>query len=175
VLVGAGLGLLTVSDGFIYLVLQRRASIDPRWFPLMFIGTAATYLVLAVPLGKLADRVGRHKVFAAGYASLLGAYLLLLADAPAPALVVACLALHGIYYAATDGVLMALTSSVLEGSLRTSGIGIVTTAVSLARFASSLAFGALWLAMGERAPVLIFAAALGVSLPFFWRTLRAVS
>jgi MFS family permease len=175
VLVGAGLGLLTVSDGFIYLVLQRRAAIDPRWFPLMFIGTAATYLALAVPLGKLADRVGRAKVFTAGYVSLLGAYLVLLADAPAAALVFTCLALHGVYYAATDGVLMALTSSVLDGSLRTSGIGIVTTAVSLARFASSIAFGALWLVMGERGPVLLFALALGAALPFFWRNLRNVT
>ena len=43
------------------------------------------------------------------------------------------LGLLGAYYAATDGVLMAMTSAVLPESLRTSGLGVLTTVTSLGR------------------------------------------
>ncbi len=171
VVVGSALGLLTMSDGFIYLILQRRASIDPRWFPLLFFGTAVVYLALAIPFGRLADRVGRAKVFIAGYAALLGAYLVLLTGAPAGWLVAGCIGLLGAHYAATDGVLMAMASAVVEAPMRTSGLAIVTTAVSVSRFAASVTFGALWLALGQGWPVALFAIALGAGLPFAWRAL----
>jgi hypothetical protein len=30
-----------------------------QWFPLLYVGTNVVYLMLAVPLGRLADRWGR--------------------------------------------------------------------------------------------------------------------
>lgn len=39
---GALLGLVTVSDAFIYLVFQQRVGMAPRPFPLLFVGTAST-------------------------------------------------------------------------------------------------------------------------------------
>ncbi len=50
------LGLATVSDSFVYLLLQRRLGVPDRWFALLPLGTAAAFLLLAVPLGLLADR-----------------------------------------------------------------------------------------------------------------------
>jgi hypothetical protein len=59
-LLAAGvLGLLTVGDGFLYLSLQDRDDFAAGWFPLLYVGTNVAYLALAVPLGRLADRVGR--------------------------------------------------------------------------------------------------------------------
>lgn len=62
------LGLATVSDSFVYLLLQRRLGVPDRWFALLPLGTAAAFLLLAVPLGRLADRVGRWRVFLAATA-----------------------------------------------------------------------------------------------------------
>lgn len=45
------LGLATVSDSFVYLLLQRRLDVPDRWFALLPLGTAAAFLLLAVPLG----------------------------------------------------------------------------------------------------------------------------
>ena len=65
-LVAAGiLGLLTVGDGFIYLVLQDRDSFAVQWFPLLYVGTNVVFLLLAIPLGRLADRWGKARVFIA--------------------------------------------------------------------------------------------------------------
>ncbi|MFD7485397.1 MFS transporter [Streptomyces mirabilis] len=144
------LGLATVSDSFVYLLLQRRLGVPDRWFALLPLGTAAAFLLLAVPLGRLADRVGRWRVFLAGHAALLLAYALLLTSWHGTALPYAVLLLHGCFYAATDGVLMAVASESVPEELRSSGLALVQTGQALARFVCSLGFGAAWTAWGDR-------------------------
>ncbi|MEV0181912.1 MFS transporter [Streptomyces sp. NPDC050625] len=143
------LGLTTVSDAFVYLLLQRRVGIGEEWFPLLPLGTAAVFLLLAVPVGALADRVGRHRVFLAGHAGLLTGYALLLWAPATPALPCLVLALHGTFYAATDGVLPAALAGLVPAQLRASGLAIVGTSQALARFCCSLAFGAAWTTWGD--------------------------
>lgn len=144
------LGLATVSDSFVYLLLQRRLGVPDRWFALLPLGTAAAFLLLAVPLGRLADRIGRWRVFLAGHGALLLAYVLLLTSWHGTALPYAVLLLHGGFYAATDGVLMAVASESVPEELRSSGLALVQTGQALARFVCSLAFGAAWTAWGDR-------------------------
>jgi len=143
------LGLTTVSDAFVYLLLQRRAGIGEQWFTLLPLGTAAVFLLLAVPAGALADRIGRRTVFLAGHVGLLIAYALLLWAPATPVLAPAVLALHGMFYAATDGVLPAALAGIVPEELRASGLAIVGTSQALARFCCSLAFGAAWTVWGD--------------------------
>src|SRR3954447_22852623 len=75
VVAGAALGLATASDGFIYLALRDRVDFDNALFPLLATGTAVLYMVLAAPLGRLADRVGRGRVFLGGYGCLMAVYV----------------------------------------------------------------------------------------------------
>ncbi|MEW1800009.1 MFS transporter [Streptomyces virginiae] len=152
------LGLTTVSDAFVYLLLQRRTGIDDQWFPLLPLGTAAVFLLLAVPAGALADRIGRRTVFLTGHALLLAAYGLLLWAPDWPALPYLVLALHGMFYAATDGVLPAAVAATVPESLRASGLALVGTGQALARFGCSLAFGGAWTLWGT-GPALAAAAA----------------
>lgn len=161
---GGALGLATLSDGFVYLTLQRRLDLHLGFFPLLYVATAAVYLVLAAPLGRLADRLGRARVFLAGHVLLLGVYTGLLLPTLAPIGVLACLVLFGAYYAATDGVLMALASSVLSAHLRTSGLAMLTTVVAVSRLGASVAFGGLWTWKGSAFALAWFAVALGIAL-----------
>ena len=78
--------------------------------------------------------------------------------------ILACLLLLGVFYAATDGVLMALASGLCPPEQRASGMSIVTTAMSAARFFASVAFGALWLRYGADAAVYSFFGALVVAV-----------
>jgi MFS family permease len=148
-LAGALLGLFTVGDGFLYLELTARDSLAAKYFPLLYVGTNFAYLALAIPFGLLADRVGRARVFVGGQVLLVVAYLC--AGGPNGGLVVSigCLVFLGAYYAATDGVLAAIASKVTPLSVRTSGIATAQTAVAMARFASSLGFGLLWVELGR--------------------------
>ncbi|MEW2140464.1 MFS transporter [Streptomyces sp. NPDC005409] len=148
-LTAAVLGLFTVGDAFLYLLLQRRLDLPAGYFPLLPVGTAAVFLLAALPVGRLADRLGRRRVFLGGHVLLLGGCLLLLAPVPAgAALVVAVLALLGLFYAATDGVLMAAAGPLLPAELRTTGLAVLQTAQALARFGGSLLFGAAWTLWG---------------------------
>jgi MFS family permease len=156
------LGLATVSDSFVYLVLQHRFDVPVQWFALLPLGTAAAFLTLTVPLGRLADRVGRWRVFLGGHVALLAAYGLLLTPWHSGALPYAVLALHGTFYAATDGVLMAAAAATVPAGLRSSGLALVQTGQAAARFACSLAFGAAWTAWGDRTALTATALALAV-------------
>ncbi|MEW2316792.1 MFS transporter [Streptomyces bauhiniae] len=156
------LGLATVSDSFVYLLLQRRLGVPDRWFALLPLGTAAAFLLLAVPLGRIADRIGRWRMFLAGHVALLLAYGLLLSPWHGPALPYTVLLLHGAFYAATDGVLMAAAADTVPPELRSSGLALVQTGQALARFTCSLSFGAAWTAWGDRTALTGSAVALGV-------------
>jgi MFS family permease len=138
------LGLSTIGDGFVYLLLQRRENLAVGWFPLLAVGTSLAYLLLAMPLGVLADRVGRTRVYLGGYAALVAVYLLLASSWGGPAALVVVLVLYGGFYAATDGVLMALAGPLLPPALRTTGLALVQSGQAVAYLVSSVLFGLAW-------------------------------
>ncbi|WP_435818562.1 MFS transporter [Micromonospora lupini] len=147
------LGLATIGDGFVYLVLQRREDLGLRWFPLLAVGTSLAYLLLAAPLGVLADRIGRLPVVVGGYVALGVTYLLLAGPVHGWPALALTLALYGAFYAATDGVLIALAGPVLPPRLRTTGIALVQTGQALAYLVSSVVFGLAWQAWGPQTAV----------------------
>lgn len=162
-LCAALLGLTTVSDSFLYLLLQREGDLPAHLFPLLPLGTAAFFLLLAVPLGALADRISRRRLFLAGHGVLLLGYGLVLSPWHGLPAVVAVLVLHGTFYAATDGVLAAATAGAVPAQHQGAGQALVGTGQALARFACSLAFGAAWSLWGGRMALAVTAAALAVS------------
>jgi MFS family permease len=166
VLAVAGLlGLVTIGDGFIYLSLSEAGSLATKYFPLLFVGTNAAYMALAIPLGRLADRVGRAPIFLIGHLILLGVYALTASGVGDGAWsVVLVLLLLGGFYAATDGVLAALATQSVPEESRASGIAAAQTVVALSRFACSLGFGLLWQLTGRESALWVMAAALAFGL-----------
>jgi MFS family permease len=172
VVAGSALGLATASDGFIYLMLYDQIDFDAKYFPLLATGTALLYMLLAAPLGRLSDRVGRGRVFVGGYLLLLAAYCVLMAPGPSTASLLLVLGLLGAYYAATDGVLAAMGSTRVPDELRGSGLALLGTATSIARLFASILLGVLWTAFGVQAAVAVFAAGLVIALLLAVRGLR---
>ena len=164
-LAGTALSVVTMSDAFVYLILQRRLQFGGALIPLLYTATALVYFVLAVPTGHLADRVGRGRVFLVGYAALAAVYLVLLLPADTVVALLGAVSLLGVYYAASDGVLAALTSAALPAGLRASGLGLLSTAMSIARLLASVLFGALWTWWGAQLAVATFAIGLALTLP----------
>ncbi|HSR26184.1 MAG TPA: MFS transporter, partial [Candidatus Eisenbacteria bacterium] len=148
VLAAAGLGLATIADAFVYLGLQRRVEFPPTFLPLLYVLTSLVYLALAVPAGRLADRVGRGRVLVAGYAALAAVYVVLLLPAGGPPPVLAGVLAFGAYYACTDGVMSALASGLLPAESRSAGLALLGTGAALAGLAGSVLFGAIWTAAG---------------------------
>jgi MFS family permease len=160
-ILAAAFGLVTIGDAFLYLLLVQRSAAGPEWIPLLYTGTAAAFLVLAIPVGYLADRIGRRRVFVLGHGFLVVSYLSAFSGASAwPWNAIVCVAVLGAYSAASDGVLASLASGLLPIRARALGLAWVATAVSVARLCSAVAFGFLWTRAGDRIAVLFFTAAL---------------
>ncbi len=155
-IVGGILSVATMSDGFLYLTLQRRLDFNVGFFPLLYVATALIFMLLAIPMGQLADRVGRGRVFVGGYLVLLSVYGLLLLPWYGAAQVIIYLVLLGVYYAATDGVLMAIGSMLLPEDLRSSGLALLSTVTNVGRLVASILFGLLWSWQGMSVAVGVF-------------------
>jgi MFS family permease len=171
-LVGGALAVFTISDGFLFLALQRHLDFQQRLLPILFVGTAGVFMVLAIPVGRLADRVGRGRVFVAGYVPLVAAYLLLLVPGFGSLEIALFLLLLGAYYAATDGVLMALASTTLPPALRGSGLALLVTATSLGRLLASIVFGTIWTWQDVETAIAAFAIGLLVAMAVAATALR---
>nr|WP_042188591.1 MFS transporter [Kibdelosporangium sp. MJ126-NF4]CEL18337.1 Permeases of the major facilitator superfamily [Kibdelosporangium sp. MJ126-NF4]CTQ97821.1 Permeases of the major facilitator superfamily [Kibdelosporangium sp. MJ126-NF4] len=156
------LGLVTVGDSFVYLLLQSRLDIEPAYFAVLPLGTAAVYLTLAVPAGRLADKVGRWKMFLAGHVALLVAYVALVGAADGAVLLCLTLLGHGVFYAFTDGVLMAAAAPLLPERLRTSGMALLQTGQAVAKMISAILFGLAWTVWGMQAAVITATVAFGL-------------
>jgi MFS family permease len=153
-----------ISDTFVYLVLQQRLDLTAIEYALLAVGTTGAYLLLAIPFGRLADRIGRRRVFLGGHVALLAVYLLLAAGPASVVVLCFLLPIHGLFYAMTDGVLMAHAGPMLPRHLRTAGLAILQSVRALGAFAASLAFGFAWSAVGSRTVVYGFAVALALAL-----------
>ena len=174
VLISTALALTTLSDSFIFLTLQRRFEFSLGLFPLLYVGIALVYMVLAIPMGRLADRLGRRYIFLAGYGLLALVYGLLLLPGLPQAASLGLLLLLGLYYAATDGVLSALASAILPEQWRTTGLAIMTTGTGLARLLASLGYGALWTYLGPNSALTMFLIGLSMTVLLAWAFLNRV-
>ncbi len=164
----AGLSIAAVSDALIYVGLQRKIDFEPAVFPLLYVITAVVFMGLAIPFGRLADKVGRVPVLLAGQALLFVVYAALMFDTLSYPVLILCLVALGGYFAATEGVLTAIAGAVLPEELQASGIGFLITVVSIGRLISSVAFGALWLTIGLQSSVVLFAIAMACAIAVAW-------
>lgn len=168
------LGLPTISDSFLFLSLQSNLNSAATAFPLFYVGTSISTALLAAPAGRSADRFGRSKVLLLGYALLAIAYLLtFVADSTAAAVV--CLLFLGGYYAATDGVLTAMTAAELPVAARGGGLAILATVTNVARLLGSVVFGVLWSVTDMQQATWIYFAVLvaAIAASFLLLTTRA--
>ncbi len=166
------LGAVSLSDSVIYLALQRQTGLQAIYFPLLYVATPAVYAAAAGPVGRLADRIGRNWVLAGGHVALALLYAVLLLPAPAWATGTGVIALLGLYYAATDGVLPALGSGVLPPASRATGLSVIGTAQDMGRLVASLGFGWLWSRGSIDSAVAVYLAAILTALLMLLPTLR---
>jgi MFS family permease len=149
----SALGFATMSDAFIYLVLQQQGGFGAAFFPLLYVATALCNAAVALPVGRLADRIGRVRVCLGGYGLLLVLYAVLITTDSGMVRLALVPMLLGAYYAATDGVLTAMTSQTMPSRLCGTALGIVGTLQNVARLTASILFGWLWMQFGWEAAI----------------------
>ena len=160
IVVGSVLGLATLSDGFLYLALEKRVDFEPIGVPAAVRGHGAR-----LHAARRARWAGSPTAWAAAGCSwagtrcwplLYGVILHARRWAGGPCRWRSLLL--GVYYAATDGVLMALGSALSPPALRGTSLALLGTATSIARLLASVIFGALWMALGMEQAIVCFGA-----------------
>ena len=169
---GTLLAMCTVSDAFLYLVIQEKSEIGFGYVPLFYVATAATFMLFAVSAGRLADRFGLQRMFILGYSLLAVIYVVLLSSQSMSGLLAAvCIVMLGLFYAATEGVLMAMASQLIPARHRTTGLALLLTGVGIGRLISSLMFGWLWQKGGIDHALAVFVAACSMMIVISYHVL----
>jgi MFS family permease len=164
------LSLFTVSEGMIYAQMQQSFALEPFMQPLLPVGTAAAFLLLAAPIGWLADRAGRLRIFLAAHLLLLPLYGLLWGAAgitPPLWQAAALVLLLGCYVAATDGVLMAAVAAAVPPGARALSLALFAAGIAAAKLASSMLFGLLWDRYDVPGAILVYGAGMLCGLFLF--------
>lgn len=113
---------------------------------LAFNGLAA---LLAIPVGKLSDRVGRFKVLAFGWLVYAGAYLAI-AFAESTAAFAGAVLVYGAFYGFTEGTEKALLADILPADKRGAGFGSLQLVLGIAALPASMITGWLMTEYGSR-------------------------
>ncbi|HSV27509.1 MAG TPA: MFS transporter [Sedimentisphaerales bacterium] len=138
------------SDSF--LILRSREIFDPaganghRAMMLVVLAYAIYNLVFvlaAIPLGKLSDKVGRKPVLVGGmlvYAAVYAGFSYF----RSPAAPWVLLGAYGIYQALTDGVTKAMATDLVPKEQRAGAIGLFMAVAGLGQLVGSVVAGAVW-------------------------------
>jgi MFS family permease len=154
--IGALFTLARFSEAFLVLRAQQ-GGLPIAWAPLVLIAMNVVYAFGAYPFGKLADRMSRKALLAAGLAVLVGADLAL-AAADHGVLLWAGIALWGLHMALTQGLLAAMVADASPAPLRGTAFGVFNLASGLALLVASVLAGALWDRLGGASTFLAGAA-----------------
>ena len=173
--VGAVLTLARFSEAFLILRAQN-AGLSLALAPLMLVIMNLVYALSAYPLGALSDRIDRKKMLALGFATLIGADIVL-AAAPNLTIVMIGIALWGLHMGMTQGLLSALVADAAPANLRATAFGVFNFASGVALLLASLIAGSLWEQIGPSATFIAGAVftAFGLSALFLTRRANPVA
>ncbi len=152
------LGLGALPIGLVLLKAKELGSIGN--VPLMYFFYSLTFVMVAVPLGKLADKIGEKIIIASGFLLAAVAYIGLALTSRFSFLILFFIVL-GIYSAATDGMQRMLAAKSLRGELVATGQGFLSMALGFSSLGAGIIGGLLWTIINSKA-ALFYAAFVSV-------------
>jgi MFS family permease len=152
------------SDAFIILRAQERGLSITGIFA-MLIAFNFVYTVIALPAGKLSDRVGRRRIIMAGWALYVLTYLGL-AVAQSAVHIVILYVMYGAYYGLSYGTAKAMVADLVPSHSRGMAFGTYNAVLGLTDLPASLIAGILWSGVGTWK-------GFGPSAPFYFGAIMA--
>jgi len=138
------------SNAFL-LLKARTVGFDDVSVILLYFIYNATASILALPLGRLSDKIGRKSVLAAGYAVFTAVYVGF-ALAFNQAFLIGMFVLYGVHTALITGVERAFVAEISPPGLKGTMLGFHSTVAGIALLPASVITGLLWDAFGTEVP-----------------------
>jgi MFS family permease len=143
------LGLVSVFSlgafNFSFILLNAcEMGVNDAFIPVVYAVVNLTHTLIAIPAGRVADRIGRERVLAFGYGAFMVTSVLLssLPCAVFSAYIVA--AVYGIYMGVVETVQRALIPGYVDGSLKGTAYGVYYLVVGSCFFIANAVVGWLW-------------------------------
>ena len=137
-----------------FLLRAQSLGLDTKSIPLIYLLYNIIYALVALPMGRLADRIGTKPVILLAYFSYaLVCFGFAFSTHPWHAWALFCL--YGIHSATIHPASRALVAGLAEASSRGSVLGIYHTSVGLAVLPASIVAGLLWDSYGAHVPFLL--------------------
>jgi MFS family permease len=148
-------GLANSSDTLLLLRAQT-AGLSASDLAFLFAAFNLVYALLAIPAGRLSDRIGRRPLLFVAWLAYAGVYVGFAFASSAPALVILFL-VYGIYYAAGQGTIKAWVATLVPADRRGYAFGLIAAASGLLLLPASVIAGVLWDRYGPQ-PAFLFGA-----------------
>ncbi len=139
------------SADALLLVKTSETGIDKMYIPFVYMIFNSVSVLLAVPIGKLSDRIGREKLIVAGFIVYALVYFSFGRFSDIKIYVVLFM-FYGLYSALTDGSQKSLISDIVSKDLKGTGFGLYHAVLGITLLPASIIAGLLYDKVNSSAP-----------------------
>jgi len=131
------------STDALLLVKANEVGVKVAFIPLVYLVTSIVSVFLSIPIGMLADKIGKEKILITGYLIYAIVYFGFGVTTSIGA-IVALFALYGLYTATTDGIQKAFIADNIDKNKQGTGMGIYNALLGVTLLPASLIAGILY-------------------------------
>ncbi len=131
------------STDALLMVKANEVGVKVALIPIVYLITNVVSVVASIPVGTLADRIGKEKILILGYLIYAIVYYGFGVTTSAGA-VFSLFALYGIYSAATDSIQKAFVSDIIDKNKKGTGLGLYNALLGITLLPASLIAGVLY-------------------------------
>jgi len=139
------------SADALLLVKTAETGIDKAYIPFVYMIFNVVSVFLAVPIGKLTDRIGRERMIIPGFLIYALTYFLF-GRFSTISIFIGLFAMYGLYSAMVDGSQKAMISDIVKKEMRGTGFGLYHAILGVTLLPASLIAGRLYDRVGSGAP-----------------------
>jgi MFS family permease len=150
------------STDALLMVKANDVGVKVALIPLVYLITNVVSVFASIPVGSLADRVGKEKILIVGFLIYAVVYYGFGITTSTGA-IIALFALYGLYSAATDSIQKAFISDMIDKNKKGTGLGIYNALLGITLLPASLIAGSLYDKVNSSVPFYFGAATAAIS------------
>jgi MFS family permease len=139
------------SADALLLVKTTETGINKAYIPFLYMIFNVVSVILAIPIGKLSDKIGRERLIIPGFLIYAITYFMFGAF-NSISVFIGLFAMYGLYSALVDGSQKAMISDIVSKDLRGTGFGIYHSVLGITLLPASLIAGLLYDKVSSGAP-----------------------
>ena len=139
------------SADALLLVKTAETGVNKAYIPFIYMIFSSVSVTLAVPIGKLSDKIGRERLIIPGFLVYAVTYFMF-GRFNSISVFVGLFAMYGLYSALVDGSQKAMISDIVSKDLRGTGFGIYHAVLGVTLLPASLIAGLLYDKVNANAP-----------------------